>query len=343
MTGAAGYVVEWKTGTQIYDSARRLVAGDVAAYDIPGARLTPGTTYDVRVYATKIGSDHGLPSGEISATYKGLLVFTPTSLAVEEPETGTSTATYTVALSVQPAASVTLNLSRGAGSSKTTPTNPTFSPSTLTFTTATWNTPQTVTVTVTTDTDGVDDVVNILHSASTSGADYSGVTATLTATETDNNEPPTSANFTHYVKAKSAASRTQAAVSKIFPYADPNEDTLSSVQIETLPASAQGQLKLVQRGRFAGRPQCRNNPNSSLCKDTETAVTAGQRAPNEQLQISANRKTLWFYPSDSFSGAAFTFRVVDWAGNVSDDVYTATLSLEGVGSGQAHQSRGRAR
>ena len=142
----------------------------------------------------------------------------------------------------------------------------------------------------------MDDKVIIRHAASTTGADYSGVAANFTATEIDNNQPPTSANFTHYVKAKSAAERTRTHVSQVFPYADPNDDLLSFVKIVTLPAAAQGELKLVQRGRFAGRPQCRNNPNSSLCRDTVTSVTAGQLAPNEQLQISANRKTSLVLP-----------------------------------------------
>ena len=330
VTNATGYVVEWKTGTQIYDSARRLVAGDVATYDIPGANLTPGTTYDIRVYATKSGSDHGLPSDEISAIYKGLLVFTPTSLTVDEPVTGTATGTYTVKLSAQPTASVTVNLSRGTGSSTTTPINPTFSPSTLTFSTTDWDTAQTVTVTVTKDTDGVDDVVVIRHAASSTGADYSGVTATLTATEIDNNQPPTSANFTHYVKAKSSANRTGMAVSAVFPYADPNSDVLSQVLIVTLPAAAQGQLKLVKKSTWGHTIMCRKiNPNHPKCQDTVTDVTAGQRAPNDANQIIANKKVLAFAPTDSFSSATFTFQVIDWAGNISEDVYTATLLLEG--------------
>ena len=161
VTGATGYVVEWKSGTEIYDSSRRLVAGDVATYDIPASSLTPGTTYYIRVYATKSGADHGLPSGEVTLAYTGWLVFTPAaaSLSITEPASGTATGTYTVKLSVQPSATVTVALTRGADSSSD---DPTFSPSSLTFTggnTGNWNTAQTVTVTVTTDTDGVDDVV----------------------------------------------------------------------------------------------------------------------------------------------------------------------------------------
>ena len=128
---ATGYVIEWKTGTQIYDSTRRLVAGDVASYDIPGTNLTPGTTYDIRVYATKSGSDHGLPSDKVSETYKGHPRLHPRRHRRPHRRRAGNRLRHRnlhrQAL-LQPSASVTLNLSRATGSSTTTPINPTFSP-----------------------------------------------------------------------------------------------------------------------------------------------------------------------------------------------------------------------
>ena len=284
VTGATGYIIEWKSGTEIYDSSRRLVAGDVATYDIPDSSLTPGTTYYIRVYATKSGADHGLPSDEITRTYTGWLVITPAaaSLTITEPNTGTATGTYTVKLSVQPSASVTVALTRGAGSSSD---NPTFSPSSLTFSTSNWNTAQTVTVTVTKDADGVDDVVNILHTATSTGADFSGVTATVTATEEDNNEPPTSADFTRYVKKKSDSTATSLRAGVYFPFADENGDALEAVHIVTLPDAAQGSLKFYQR---------KVGPR----RNVTTPVSVGNRALAYPTPGSRS-KLLQFYPSDS--------------------------------------------
>ena len=140
VTGAAGYVVEWKTGTQIYDSARRLVAGDAASYDIPGGSLAPGATYDIRVYATKTGSDHGLPSDEISATYRGLLVFDKRAVTLAEPAgAGTTTGTYTVRLSVQPSSTTTVSIAYRTPQLIVTP-------SSITFNSTNWNQWQAFTV-----------------------------------------------------------------------------------------------------------------------------------------------------------------------------------------------------
>ena len=328
VTGATGYVVEWKSGTQIYDSARRLVAGDVATYDIPAANLTPGTTYDIRVYATKSGSDHGLPSDEVSATYKGWLVFDSvpassptvqlTALSVNEPDSGTATKSYTVKLSHQPAASVTLNLSRGSGSSKTSPTNPTFSPSTLTFSTTDWDTAQTVTVTVTKDTDGVDDVVNIRHLTTTTGADFSGVTATLKATEIDNNDAPTSADFTRYVHPRSTSNKTSLRPSLYFPFTDTDTppDGMEAVIIESLPEASRGTLQFYQRRIRQGVSRT-------------TPVQVGNLALTYVGDPGGRAKVLYFYPSDTFNNVSFTYRVKDKSGNISDDIYTVTLSLIG--------------
>ena len=482
VTGATGYTIEWKTGTEIYDSSRRLTAGDVATYVVPDSYLTPGTTYDIRVYATKSGADRGLPSDEVEATYTGWLVFTPTSLTVAEPKTGTATGTYTVKLSGQPNAAVTVTLARGAGSTNSALT---FSPSTLTFTTTDWNTAQTVTVTSAPDTDGVDDVLVVTHTAASTGADFSGVTASLAATETDNNSAPESESFTVYVKPKSSATRTRTLVSD-FPFKDDDTDRLAYVIIETLPAAAQGALKLRKTWRLcrsncvspvtssvtwspsalmfstqnwntaqtahvtlpakpaadvtvtlgqsgvtftpstltftptnwntaqpvavklSSQPQVTdklnlpaltrlthldttyvwspteltfntsnwttwqsatikmseqpetdvtvtlaeagvefkpstltftpsdwNNPKTVEIRRTGApqvylALTSGRNVPNDQWQGSRFRQVMEFYPTDAFSSATFTFRVEDWAGNISDDVYTATLLLEGT-------------
>lgn len=104
------------------------------------------------------------------------------STAVTE---GGATDNYTIVLNSQPTANVTITLNSGTQ----TNTNPTS----LTFTSANWNVAQTVTVTA------IDDLLSegthtgtISHTASSSDANYNGIAiAAVTATITDNDNPPT--------------------------------------------------------------------------------------------------------------------------------------------------------
>ena len=107
------------------------------------------------------------------------IVFTPTSLTVEEGDaTGE---TYTVKLATEPSEEVTVTVSGHSGTDLTlSGLSPT---STLTFTTANWNTAQTVTVKAADDADGTDDAVTLAHAAS--GGNYEDVSAELKVTVTD--------------------------------------------------------------------------------------------------------------------------------------------------------------
>ena len=86
-------------------------------------------------------------------------------------------AEYTVRLATQPTATVTVAISGQAG------TDLTLSPTSLTFTTSTWNAAQTVTVSAAEDDDAVNDAATLLHTAS--GGDYTGETASVSVTTTD--------------------------------------------------------------------------------------------------------------------------------------------------------------
>ena len=114
VTGATGYRICWKSGSEDYADARCVTAGDVAAHTIPqagsgsGRRFIPGTTYTFRVEATKDGVDRGEPSAVVTVVFKGYLVFTPTSVDVNEPLTGSATGTYTVTLDGPPSDDVTI-------------------------------------------------------------------------------------------------------------------------------------------------------------------------------------------------------------------------------------------
>ncbi len=61
---ATGYKVQWKSGTQSYDTASREATTTGTRHKIPN--LTFGTTYTVRVIATKTGARDGTPSAEQS-------------------------------------------------------------------------------------------------------------------------------------------------------------------------------------------------------------------------------------------------------------------------------------
>ena len=70
VSGAGGYKVQWKFGTEEYDESRQavLASGDTASYTITG--LVAGTEYTVRVIATKSHADDGLPSSEATGVPK---------------------------------------------------------------------------------------------------------------------------------------------------------------------------------------------------------------------------------------------------------------------------------
>ena len=66
--GASGYKVQWKSGSQLFDSARQhtITSGSKTSYKI--SRLVAGTVYTVRVVATKSNAADGTPSSEVIGT-----------------------------------------------------------------------------------------------------------------------------------------------------------------------------------------------------------------------------------------------------------------------------------
>ena len=68
VSGASGYRVQWKSGSQEYDATRQHVVtgGTATSYTIPG--LTAGTEYTVRVIATRANAEDGAPSTEMTGT-----------------------------------------------------------------------------------------------------------------------------------------------------------------------------------------------------------------------------------------------------------------------------------
>ena len=104
------------------------------------------------------------------------LVVDPASLPVNEGATNT----FTVKLATQPSADVSVTVESNDTSSVTVPS------STFTFTTMNWNTAQTVTVTGVEDDDAVNETPTVTATASSSDSAYSGETAEVSVTVTDN-------------------------------------------------------------------------------------------------------------------------------------------------------------
>ena len=317
VTGATGYDIYWKSGTQSYDSTRKVTVADVATHTIPqsGTRFVPGTTYTLQVRATKSGVDDGPASTAATVAFKAWVVVSATSVDVAEPSSGSTTGTYTVKLSHAPTADVTVTITRKTGTHQS---RPAFSPSTLTFSSTTWNTAQTVTLTVTPDSGNtVNESTTLVHTATSTDSNYSGgPTAEVVATATDGNMPPTSADFTVNVSPPTGVNIPF----KTVTFADADNNTYKAFVVESLPG--QGTLKLRStRTSF----NCKRKPNNPYCW-TQQNVTAGQTI-NVADPTGWTRK-LQYYPLHSFTGASFTFKVKDSTDAVSTSADTVTLQLK---------------
>ena len=211
-----------------------------------------------------------------------------------------STATYTVVLDTAPSANVTIAVANRGQSADDS--DLTVSPASLTFTSSNWNTTGTVTVSAAQDADTADGTAVITHTATSTDSNYGGITiADVTATEDDDDTPPTSADVTLAV---SRDNRTAIPLSR-FPFSDADGGTLRGVKIVTLPAPSAGTLGLVKTGIYAGAA------TTVLCVGTIDAIVAGQEV------LNAVSSVLYFCPKDGFTHATFRFQVIDSQGRSS--------------------------
>ena len=182
---ATGYKVQWKSGSQDYNTGSRqftVTSGSTASHTITG--LANGTEYTVRVSATRTDANDGPPSAEETGTpavpiAPGVTVSKTTLTVTEQDTAGDS---YTVALDTEPTANVTVTVAGHSG------TDVTPNPTTLTFTASNWDTAQTVTVTAGNDTDTDDDMVALTHSAASTDSDYSGIAIDEVAVTVSDND-----------------------------------------------------------------------------------------------------------------------------------------------------------
>ena len=180
---ATGYLVQWKSGAEAYNTGDRqatVTSGSTTSHTIPS--LTIGAEYTVQVTATRTGANDGPPSEEANgAPIAPAVTVSETALTVtEEAATGDS---YTIVLVTQPTADVTVTVAGHAGTEVTL----TPDPSDLTFTPQNWDTAQTVTVTAVDDADTTNDSVTLTHTATSTDTDYEAITiADVTVTANDN-------------------------------------------------------------------------------------------------------------------------------------------------------------
>ena len=159
--------------------------------------LTGGTTY---IYAAYNDSAYATVIATASAFTTPGIVLTPSSLSV----TKGGTATYTVKLATQPTHDVSVAVTAATESDddtdvtvQDTDDNTTGNQTTaITFTSQNWNTARTITLAAESVSDAADGSRDITHTAASSDTDYSGVTATLTATESDTTAGLTSSGVT---------------------------------------------------------------------------------------------------------------------------------------------------
>ena len=85
---ADGYKVQWKSGSQEFDSAREdtVTGGSTTSHTITG--LTAGTEYTVRVIATRLDADDALPSSEVKGIPEALDQVVPIDTFADESWVG---------------------------------------------------------------------------------------------------------------------------------------------------------------------------------------------------------------------------------------------------------------
>ena len=111
VTGAGGYKVQWKSGAQSYNETdRQATVGSGATTTHTISNLTAGTTYTVRVAATKSGETDGAWSTETTGTPTAPATPEISIAAGTSPVTEGTAASFTVNATSQPASNLTVNL-----------------------------------------------------------------------------------------------------------------------------------------------------------------------------------------------------------------------------------------
>ena len=174
------------------------VTGDTAMEPDETVRLTlSGATNATLGAATGVGTivnEDGASLIAIDADPTTANVIEPGPLALQELLTDSANSrSYSVRLKTPPTQDVTVTVASGDTDAVTVGDTDGVMPgvqNTLTFTGLNWSTARTVTLTAAQDDDGVDESVTVTHAASTaSDSEYTGDSASLTATVDDDETP----------------------------------------------------------------------------------------------------------------------------------------------------------
>ena len=197
-----------------------------------------------------------------------------------------STATFTVKLSTAPTATTTVTVA-AATTGDNTDASITASPASLTFTTLNWSTTQTVTLTAAEDTDFEHGKRDITLSAS--GGGYTNVSATITATEEENDYG------IHVSPASLTVPETGSATYQVSLGAAPSSDSTirlfatggdSDITFDTNPKQSGNQITLTFTTTNYSVPQTvtvRAASDADAIAGTKTISNQQQSGPNEYV------------------------------------------------------------
>ena len=187
VTGADGYKVQWKSGSEGYDAATREAAATGTSHTLPN--LAAGTEYTLRVLPTRTGANDGPASAEATGTPLAVPTLAIDSPGVTEGTGATGgTLRFTVTLSAASGRQVTVAYADAGTGTATSGTDYTaLTAGTLTFTAGT--TTQTIDVSVTGDAaDEPDETVVVTLSAPVNATLTTGAG---TGTIIDDDDAPT--------------------------------------------------------------------------------------------------------------------------------------------------------
>ena len=172
------FTVQWRAGSTGTWSEKTLLGNTT---DLTISSLTNGTAYQVRVRANSSLGESSWTSSVTGTPAQNGMTLTPAGGSVNEG----GSLNYTVKLNVRPTANVTVTITRTGDTDLRVDTdaNTPGDQDTLTFTPGTYNVPQLVVLTAVHDEDAADGTAVFTHTAS--GGGYNNVTATMSATEVD--------------------------------------------------------------------------------------------------------------------------------------------------------------
>ena len=237
------------------------------------------------------GGGYGSVSAELTATEDDDdtpgLVLSQNALSVPEA----STAGYQVRLGTKPSSQVTVTVTRASGDGNLS----VKTGASLSFTTSNWSTDQTVTLQAAQDADGIDGQATFSHAAV--GGDYSGLTASLTATEADNDRAVT-------------LSKTDVVVAE-------GGTATYTVKLAAEPAAA----VTVTVARKTG-----NDQDTDLTVDTDDQTTGNQNTLTFTKQNYSTAQTVTLSAADDNDGIDGTATFTHTAANGDYDGVTAELT-----------------